>query len=83
MVNVIAGILASLFSLKHIRPSVTVFQARIGLDGRLSNIRATDGPAELVPAALEAVKQWVYRPAKMNGLPIESEPRIAVPFSGR
>jgi TonB family protein len=61
-----------------------VFQARIGLDGRLSNIRVTDGPAELVPAALEAVKQWIYRPAKMNGQPIESDTRITVPFpSGR
>jgi TonB family protein len=57
-----------------------VFEARIGLDGRLSNIRVTDGPAELVPAALEAVKQWVYRPAKRDGQPIETDTRIALPF---
>jgi protein TonB len=58
-----------------------IFQARVGLDGRLSNIRVTDGPAELVPAALEAVKQWVYRPAKIDGQPIEAETQIGLRFT--
>jgi TonB family protein len=58
-----------------------LFQARVGLDGRLSNIRVTDGPAELVPAALEAVKQWVYRPAAMNGQPMEADTQIALKFT--
>jgi hypothetical protein len=46
----------------------------------LSNIRVTDGPAELVPAALEAVKRWVYLPAKRNRQPVETDTRIALPF---
>jgi TonB family protein len=58
-----------------------IFHARVGLDGRLSSIRVTDGPAELVPAALEAVKQWVYRPAKIDGQPTESETQVALRFT--
>jgi TonB family protein len=58
-----------------------IFQAMVGLDGRLSNIRVTDGPAELVPAALEAVKQWVYRPAKINGQPVEADTQIGLRFT--
>jgi len=55
-------------------------QARVGLDGRLSDIRVGDGPAELVAAALVAVKQWLYRPATMNGRPVEADTRITLRF---
>ncbi|HLK67623.1 MAG TPA: TonB family protein [Bryobacteraceae bacterium] len=58
-----------------------IFQARVGMDGRLSNIRVTDGPAELVPAALEAVKQWVYRPARVDGQAIETDTQIELRFT--
>ena len=57
-----------------------VLKAKIGLDGRLSDIHVTDAPAELVPAALEAVKQWVYRPAMRNGEPIETNTEITLSF---
>lgn len=61
-----------------------VFRATIGLDGHLSNIRVTDGSAELVTAALEAVKQWVYRPATRDGQPVETDTEITLRFgSGR
>ena len=57
------------------------FRATVGIDGRLSNIRVTDAPAELVAAALDAVKQWVYRPAKLNGTPVEAETQISLRFA--
>jgi protein TonB len=37
----------------------------------------------LVPAALEAVKQWAYQPAMMNGEPVEIATQIDVNFSLR
>src|SRR5262249_16378941 len=57
-----------------------IFRATVGIDGKLSNIRVTDAPAELVPAALDAVKQWVYRPAKLNGKPVGADPVIPLRF---
>ncbi len=62
------------------RGGTVVFKARIGLDGHLSNIRVTDGSAELVTAALEAVKQWVYRPATRDGQPVETDTEITLRF---
>jgi len=57
------------------------FRARIGADGKLLDIQVADGPAELVSAALEAVKQWRYRPARLNGRPVEAETQIALRFT--
>ena len=34
----------------------------------------------LVPAAIEAVKQWRYRPFLLNGEPMEVETTITVNF---
>jgi protein TonB len=39
----------------------------VGNDGTVSEVRPTSGPDDLVEAASEAVKQWKYRPMKLNG----------------
>lgn len=44
---------------------------RIGKDGRVVEPIVMSGDPVLVPAAVEAVKQWVYRPILLNGLPVE------------
>jgi protein TonB len=35
----------------------------------------------LVPAALEAVKQWVYQPTLLNGQPVEVVTQVEVSFA--
>ncbi|MGD0361071.1 MAG: energy transducer TonB [Bryobacteraceae bacterium] len=35
----------------------------------------------LVPAAMEAVKQWVYQPTLLNGEPVEVVTQIDVNFT--
>jgi protein TonB len=35
----------------------------------------------LVPAALAAVKQWVYQPTLLNGAPVEVVTEVEVPFN--
>jgi protein TonB len=55
--------------------------AVIGIDGRVKSLRATSGHPLLVPAALEAVRQWVYRPTTLNGDPVEVESPIDVHFT--
>jgi protein TonB len=34
----------------------------------------------LIPAALEAVKQWEYNPTLLNGQPVEVFTEVSVPF---
>jgi TonB family protein len=58
-----------------------IFRAKIGADGRLSDINVNDGPAELIPAALAAAKQWLYRPAMLKGKPVEEYTTIFLRFT--
>jgi len=39
------------------------------------------GPPELVPAAMDAVKQWVYKTDHVNGSPVQVETTITINFT--
>jgi TonB family protein len=53
----------------------------VGKDGRVANIAVNGGHPLLIPAALEAVKQWVYQPTLLNGIPVEVVTQVDVYFS--
>ncbi|MFZ0336694.1 MAG: energy transducer TonB [Terracidiphilus sp.] len=55
-------------------------QATISRDGTIEHLRVVDGPVLLQAAALEAVRQWRYRPYLLNGEPVEVETTINVDF---
>jgi periplasmic protein TonB len=64
------------------RTSGTVLLAAvIGRDGRIRELRLVSGHPLLAPAAIEAVRQWVYRPTLLNGDPVEVATEIAVTFN--
>ena len=46
---------------------VVQFEAVIGKDGSIQNLRLTSGPPLLVQAAMQAVQQWKYKPTLLNG----------------
>jgi periplasmic protein TonB len=58
-----------------------VLQAIISRQGAIENLRVLTGPPMLVPAAIEAVRQWRYRPYVLNNEPVEVETQITVNFS--
>lgn len=58
-----------------------VLQAEISKGGDIENLRLISGHPMLAPAAIEAVKQWKYRPYILNGEPVEVETQITVIFS--
>jgi TonB family protein len=53
----------------------------IAPDGTVQEIKAIDGPALLIAAAMDAVKQWVYRPTLLNGQPTSVETTVDVNFT--
>ena len=55
-------------------------QAIIGTDGAVESLELVSGHPMLAPAAIEAVKQWKYRPYLLNGVPIEVRTTINVNF---
>jgi TonB family protein len=64
----------------HISGTV-VLQVVIGKDGSVQSLHALSGPALLIPSAMEAVKQWHYKPYQLNGEPVEANTQINVKFS--
>ena len=53
----------------------------IGKGGMIQQIEAVSGPPMLVQAALDAVRQWVYRPTMLNNQPVEVIAPIDVIFT--
>ncbi len=60
---------------------IVLMQAIIGMDGHIKNLQIISGPALLQQAAVDAVKQWVYRPYLLNGEPIAVKTTINVIFT--
>jgi protein TonB len=60
---------------------VVRLNAIIGKDGTIQDLKAASGHPLLVPAALEAVRQWLYKPTLLNGEPVEVVTVIDVNFT--
>jgi protein TonB len=61
---------------------MVVLVASIGKDGKVKNVKVISGHAMLQNSAVEAVKQWVYKPALLNGVPVETDAQITLNFLG-
>lgn len=58
-----------------------VVEVKVGKDGKVSNPRMVSGLPIFRDAAFDAVKQWVFKPARLNGQPIEQITQISVTFT--
>jgi len=58
-----------------------VLAAVIGKDGTVQDVRVQSGLWVLAQAAIEAVKQWRYRPYLLNGQPVEVDSQITINFN--
>lgn len=59
----------------------------IGVDGSIIDVMPSqvdggvDAPADLVTAALEAVRQWAFTPTQLNGQPVEVTIEVTIRFT--
>jgi len=58
-----------------------VLDAIISRDGTVERLTVLSGHPMLVPAAIDAVKQWRYRPYVVAGRPVPIETHVTVNFS--
>jgi protein TonB len=58
-----------------------VLQAIISKQGIIEYLRVVNGHPMLVPSAMEAVRQWRYKPYYLNGEPVEVETTVTVNFT--
>jgi TonB family protein len=54
--------------------------ATISKTGDISAVKVLSGDPQLSHAAVDAVKQWKYKPYLLNGLPVEIQTQITVNF---
>ena len=55
--------------------------ALISRDGMVTHLKVISGHPILVPAAIDAVRQWRYRPTLLSGLPMEVVTQVDVRFT--
>ncbi len=55
-------------------------EATIAKDGNVKDVRVLSGHPILARAAVDAVKQWKYKPYMLNGMPVEIDTQISVNF---
>jgi peptidyl-prolyl cis-trans isomerase A (cyclophilin A) len=91
-VNISAGVAVGLLENKtipvypidakkaHVEGTV-VLGAIIGTDGTVKELHIVQGPDLLRQAALDAVREWRYRPYLLNGQPVEVRTQINVIFT--
>jgi len=54
--------------------------ATISKEGIISSIKVTSGDPQLTKAAVDAVKQWKYKPYLLNGEPVEIQTQVTIKF---
>jgi protein TonB len=58
-----------------------LLRAVISKDGSIEGLTLVSGHPMLAPAAIEAVKQWKYKPYLLNGEPVEVDTEVQVNFT--
>ena len=56
-------------------------RAIIGTDGRIRSLQIVAGDPLFEQSAVEAVRQWRYKPTILNGQPVEIDTSIMVIYS--
>jgi len=58
-----------------------ILHAIISKDGSIQELQYVSGPPLLMKAAMDAVKEWRYKPTLLNGEPVEVDTTIDVVFT--
>ena len=58
-----------------------LLNAIIGKTGEVENLKVSSGDPMLQQSAMEAVRQWTYKPFLLNGQPVEVKTTITVTYT--
>jgi TonB family protein len=64
----------------HVAGDVVV-QVKIAANGRVESVKALSGPDMLRTAAVDAVRQWQFKPAVIDGFAASVTAELVIPFS--
>jgi protein TonB len=60
---------------------VVVLDCVIDPSGRVADVKVLRGHSLLAPAAVDAVRQWLYTPTRLNGVPVAVLLTVTVRFT--
>jgi protein TonB len=80
LVNKVQPMYPPIAKAAHVGGTV-VLHALISKTGAIENLTAVSGPDMLKSAAIDAVRQWRYKPYLLNGDPTEVDTTITVNFN--
>ena len=77
-IRISSGVMAGLL-IKRVDPEfpadapkgTVVLSVRVGTDGKVEEAKTVAGPGALREPAEAAVRQWLYKPYRLNGQPVE------------
>jgi len=64
---------------QHVSGSVMI-DALIDANGRVTTMKVVSGPPLLQQAAMDALKQWKYQPASLDGKPVAMHLTVTIQF---
>src|SRR5262249_3857594 len=60
---------------------VVVLEAEINKMGEVTNLKVITGHPFLIQSAIDAVKQWTYKPVMLNGEPVDVVSTMTINFT--
>ena len=66
----------------HIEGTV-LMSAVISKEGNIVDVEVLDGPIELAVSAVNALRQWKYRPYEQGGQPVEVRTEVEINYALR
>jgi protein TonB len=79
MLNSVSPVYPMLAKNQHVEGDVRV-DALIDANGQISAMKVVSGPALLQHAATEALRQWKYQPATLDGKPVPMHLTVTIQF---
>jgi len=79
LINSVPPVYPMLAKNQHVSGNVQV-DALIDATGRVTTMKVVSGPALLHQAAMEALKQWKYQPATLDGKPVAMHLTVSIQF---
>lgn len=79
LISSVAPVYPVLAKAQHVSGDVTV-DALIDANGRVTTMKVVSGPTLLHQAAMDALKQWRYRPAILDGKPVPMHLSVTLQF---
>jgi protein TonB len=80
LINKVAPEYPPIAKTAHVAGTI-VLHAIIGKDGTIRELQFVSGPPLLMKSAMDAVKEWRYKPTMLNGEAVEVDTTVDVVFS--